>query len=153
MFLHTYKCNCVCFIQHFQTKQKYYVCGCAIYWRYKWPECTRHTIAWFDGLNQAVVIKRLIVLSSSQFISCVGSHGACHHGEITQMLSWALPTQTHNQHIGGSQCTHSQTYLMSSTDRDNVAAVWVWYMVLLVWGLGKLSRSERREECMKQKAP
>lgn len=92
------------------------------------PERTRHTMPWFDGLNQAVVIKRLIVLSSSQFISCVGSHGACHHGEITQMLSRALPTHTQNLYRRKSVHTyadisHERPYCNSSVRVLNGAPV------------------------------
>lgn len=76
----------------------------------------------FDGLNQPVVIKRLIVLSSTQIISCAGSRGARHHVEITQMLSLSSPVDRHTISVwcGGSltyvctpyQCQMTQKQIM-----------------------------------------
>lgn len=66
----------------------------------------------FDGLNQPVVIKRLIVLSSTQIISCAGSRGARHHVEITQMLSLSSPVDRHAIRVWcGGSLTYVRTYV------------------------------------------
>lgn len=97
-------------------------------WRgHEWPHngwiCMRRCTEGFDGLNQPVVIKRLIVLSSTQIISCAGSRGARHHVEITQMLSLSSPVDRHAISIWcGGSLTYVRTYakpMSNDTKTDN----------------------------------